>query len=219
MLPGIPFYTTPQGRGVIPEDHPSFFGQARSLAFKEADLVLVVGTRLNYVSSYGLPPRFSTSARFVRIDVERGGDRDVRSRLALGIVGRCAHGARASCAQRGSALNADRYGPWRDRLGATERAKLPKHEAALATDQVPIHPLRLCKEIRDFIGRDTILVRRRTGDPQLRPPVDPELPSRPPAQLGAVRHDGRRAAVRHRRQGGEARTIRSSCCTATAPSG
>ena len=54
-------------------------------------------------------------------------------------------------------MNADRYGPWRDRLGATERAKLPKHEAALATDQVPIHPLRLCKEIRDFIGRDTIL--------------------------------------------------------------
>ncbi len=154
-LSGIPFYTTPQGRGAIPEDHPSFFGQARSLAFKEADLVLAIGTRLNYVFSYGLPPRFSTSARFVRIDASAE-EIETSLGLALGIVAD-ARTVLGQLCERGSALNADRYGPWRDRLGATERAKLPKHEAALATDQVPIHPLRLCKEIRDFIGRDTIL--------------------------------------------------------------
>jgi len=28
----------------------------------------------------------------------------------------------------------------------------------IATDQIPIHPLRLCKEVRDFIDRETILV-------------------------------------------------------------
>jgi len=41
---GVPFYTTPQGRGVIPEDHAHFFGHSRSQAFKEADFVLVVGS-------------------------------------------------------------------------------------------------------------------------------------------------------------------------------
>ena len=39
-----------------------------------------------------------------------------------------------------------------------ERDGLLKEEKELSTDQVPIHPLRLCKEIRDFVDRDSILV-------------------------------------------------------------
>ena len=48
--------------------------------------MLVVGTRLNYVYSYGKPPRFSADATFVRIDVdpdEIGGS----ERVDIGIVG------------------------------------------------------------------------------------------------------------------------------------
>ena len=37
---GIPFYTTPQGRGVVPDDHALSFLAMRSSAFKEADLIL-----------------------------------------------------------------------------------------------------------------------------------------------------------------------------------
>src|SRR5262249_29492616 len=44
---GIPFYTTPQGRGVIAEDHQRSFPAARSTAFREADTVLVIGARAN----------------------------------------------------------------------------------------------------------------------------------------------------------------------------
>ncbi len=154
-LSGIPFYTTPQGRGVVPEDHPFFFAQARSQAFKEADLVIVIGTRLNYVVSYAEPPRFSSTAKVVRIDIDAA-EIDGSLRLELGIVG----DARAVIDQISGALGditPDTYSEWRDKLEATEKAKLPKHEASLATDQVPIHPLRLCKEVRDFIDRDTIL--------------------------------------------------------------
>jgi len=152
---GIPFYTTPQGRGVVPEDHPFFFAQARSQAFKEADLVIVIGTRLNYVVSYAEPPRFSPTAKIVRIDIDPA---EVSSslRLELGIIG----DAGAVINQIIEALG-DRtpepYSEWRARLAATEKAKLSKHELSLSTDQVPIHPLRLCKEVRDFIDRDTIL--------------------------------------------------------------
>ena len=38
-----------------------------------------------------------------------------------------------------------------------EAKRAPVAELALANDQLPIHPLRLCREIRDFIDRDTIL--------------------------------------------------------------
>ena len=44
---GIPFYTTPQGRGVLPDDHPLSFLTMRSAAYREADLIIVIGTRMN----------------------------------------------------------------------------------------------------------------------------------------------------------------------------
>jgi len=53
------FYTTPQGRGVVPEHHRFFYANARSKALREADVVLVVGTRLNYVFGDGQTVRFT----------------------------------------------------------------------------------------------------------------------------------------------------------------
>src|SRR5919198_3104658 len=41
---GLPFYTTPVGRGVVPDDHRLCFPAARATAFREADLMLVIGT-------------------------------------------------------------------------------------------------------------------------------------------------------------------------------
>ncbi len=154
---GIPFYTTPQGRGVVPEDHPYFFGHARSQAFKEADFVLVVGTRLNYVVSYGRPPRFAADATLVRIDIDPD-EIDTSERVDIGVVG----DAGAVLDQIRATVAADglvsRFAPWREALRRNEEGRIARHEASLATDQLPIHPLRLCKEVRDFIDRDAILV-------------------------------------------------------------
>ncbi|OGA80045.1 MAG: hypothetical protein A3G81_33660 [Betaproteobacteria bacterium RIFCSPLOWO2_12_FULL_65_14] len=154
---GIPFYTTPQGRGVVPEDHRCFFGHARSKAFKEADLVIVVGTRLNYVFGYGRPPRFSPSATLVRIDIDPQ-QTATSQHAALTIT---AH-ARVTLTQLHAAVAAEdlprRYAAWRETLAQEETKRKQAFEASIATNAMPIHPLRLCKEIRDFIGRDTILV-------------------------------------------------------------
>src|SRR5204863_25477 len=50
---GIPFYTTPISRGTVPEDHELAFLNARAKAFGEADALLAVGTRFNYVLQFG----------------------------------------------------------------------------------------------------------------------------------------------------------------------
>jgi thiamine pyrophosphate-dependent acetolactate synthase large subunit-like protein len=153
----IPFYTTPQGRGVVPEDHRCFFGHARSKAFKEADLVLVVGTRLNYVFSYGRPPRFSASATLVRIDNDPE-EAATSQHAALTITA----DARMALTQLHEAVASAglprRFSAWREILAQEEGKRSQVFEQSIATSAVPIHPLRLCKEIRDFISRDTILV-------------------------------------------------------------
>jgi acetolactate synthase-1/2/3 large subunit len=154
---GVPFYTTPQGRGAVPEDHPFFYASARSVAFKEADFVLVVGTRLNYVFSYASAPRFSAAAKLVRIDADPA-EIDGSERVDIGIVGDAGAVLKQLTDAASDYLRPERYAGWRGRLSAEETVRAQKQEAALATDQVPIHPLRLCKEVRDFIDRDTILV-------------------------------------------------------------
>ena len=66
----MPFYTTPQGRGVVPDDHALSFPTARSTAFREADLLLLIGTRINYVIGHLSPPRFNATARLIQVDID-----------------------------------------------------------------------------------------------------------------------------------------------------
>ncbi len=153
----IPFYTTPQGRGVIPEDHELCFLHARSTAFQEADLILVVGTRLNYVIGYAQPPRFAANAKLVQIDLdpaEIGRNRPPD----IGIVGDARTVLRQLIEAADGRVDSKRYAEWLAHLAAIDRGKRAAQEAAMRTDQVPIHPLRLCKEVRDFLDRDAILV-------------------------------------------------------------
>ena len=83
---GIPFYTTPQGRGVVPEDHELCFPNARSTALKDADAILVVGTRVNYVFGHMRPPRFRADAKLIRIDVDSA-EINGTQRLDVGLIG------------------------------------------------------------------------------------------------------------------------------------
>lgn len=154
---GIPFYTTPQSRGVIPEDHRYCYLTARSTAFREADLILVVGTRMNYVISHAAPPRFNAEAKIVRIDIDADEIASSPRSLALGIVADAKVAlADLTAALRGRVGEAS-FQAWRDRLRGQNRSKLDEQERILASDAAPIHPLRLCREVRDFMVRDAIL--------------------------------------------------------------
>jgi acetolactate synthase-1/2/3 large subunit len=157
-LTGIPFFSTPQGRGVIEEDHPLSLLAARSAAFREADVVLVAGTRLNHMIGFGRPPRFAEDATFIQIDIapdEIGHNRPVD----VGLVGDAKVVLRQLVDEARPAF-ADRpaRSAWVDKLAAIDARKAAEHEAAISTDQVPIHPLRLAKEVRDVAARDGILV-------------------------------------------------------------
>src|SRR5262249_54350600 len=67
---GIPFYTTPISRGTVPEDHALSFLNARVTAFSEADVLLVVGTRFNYVIQFGNAPRFAPGSKVIHVDID-----------------------------------------------------------------------------------------------------------------------------------------------------
>ena len=154
---GIPFLATPQGRGAVPEDHALSFIAARSVALREADVVLMIGTRLNYVVSHGRAPRFNPEGKLIQVDldaVEIGRTRDVDA----GIVGDARAVIRQLLEANQGRVQPVRYSAWVKKLAAAHEERWRATEAQMGSDQTPIHPLRLCKEIRDWIDRDAVLV-------------------------------------------------------------
>jgi thiamine pyrophosphate-dependent acetolactate synthase large subunit-like protein len=154
---GIPFYTTPLSRGSIPEDHELAFLFARARAFSEADVVLNVGSRFNYVIQFGRPPRWAADVKVIQVDVdpaELGHNRPAD----VPIFGDARAVLSQLTAEAKGTLDKGRYRTWVERLKSIDAEKGLESEKAMSDDKVPIHPLRLCKEVRDFLRRDAILV-------------------------------------------------------------
>ena len=155
---GIPFWTTPQGRGVIPEDHSLSFLSARSTAFRECDLILELGTRQSYVISFGLAPRWNAKAKLIQVDIdatEIGRNRPADVGI-VGDVGAVLHQFQAAAEGR---LDPSLYQEWTSYLANLDRMKLAEAEKRISVGTSrPMHPLRLCKEVRDWLPRDAVLV-------------------------------------------------------------
>jgi thiamine pyrophosphate-dependent acetolactate synthase large subunit-like protein len=152
---GIPFYTTPQGRGVVPDDHPYSYLTMRSTAFRDADLIIILGTRMNYVIGHAAPPRFGANAKIARIEID--GEELGRSarNVDIPILGDC----KSVLEQLIDALpakTADKFTGWRQKLADGEAAKRTGPGGNYPTDG-DIHPLRLCEEVKNFAKRDAIL--------------------------------------------------------------
>ncbi len=65
----LPFLASPLGKGVLDDAHPLSVGAARSHALREADVIFLMGARLNWIMHYGLPPRFNKDVRIIQLDV------------------------------------------------------------------------------------------------------------------------------------------------------
>ena len=155
---GIPFYTTPQGRGVVPEDHECCFPAARSTAFRDADLIVVLGTRLNYIVAHLAAPRFSADATIARIDIDVDEIAESPRKLDIPIVA----DAKTALGQLNKAIEGridpSQYELWRNSLAENEASKRSAPGSNSLSDAVPIHPLRLCEEVKNFMNRDAVLV-------------------------------------------------------------
>jgi acetolactate synthase-1/2/3 large subunit len=154
---GIPFWTKPISRGLIPEDHALSFLNARSKAFTETDCVLAVGTRFDWMIQFGRPPRFAADMKVIHVDVnpaELGHNREVD----VPIAGDARAVLEQLTAEAAGQIRPNMYASWTGKLRTLDAEKGADQDKAMSSDELPMHPLRLCKEVRDFIRRDAILV-------------------------------------------------------------
>ncbi len=145
---GVPVYLNGMGRGCLPPDHPCFFQLSRKEALADADVVLVVGTPLDFRVGYGTEPTFAHGAKVIQVDVD-GAEIGRNRPIEVGIVG----DSRSVLSQLESgARPAVGASSWRERLREFERRRAEAQRAHEESDQRPIHHFRLARAI-DTVGR------------------------------------------------------------------
>ncbi|MFW9994757.1 MAG: thiamine pyrophosphate-binding protein [Candidatus Odinarchaeota archaeon] len=157
-----PVTSTVFARGVLPDDHPLFFIQAGYGALGaqgDADLVVAIGTKIGDLDNWGRPPFWKECElqKMIQIDVDPqmiGMNRPI----TLGLVG----DAKATVAKLLDVIKtrtkARSTPPKIEEIRAAQDAWLNEYLELGQSDQVPLHPLRVIKEIRDFFPRDAISI-------------------------------------------------------------
>ena len=68
---GIPYLAMSMAKGILPDTHPQSAGAARSLALKDADVVMLIGARLNWLLSHGKGKSWGDKPKkFIQVDIE-----------------------------------------------------------------------------------------------------------------------------------------------------
>ena len=152
----IPVVTRNAGRGIVPDYHPlaMCIGSNKhpvcAAALQAADLIIIVGTRTGYTLS---KDAFPAGKKILRIDINGAAISDQLD-ITLGLVG----DAKAVLTQLTEAMEEKKHTQWVKMLVDSRDQMVAFMGQAFTSDQTPIHPLRLCYELRKHIDKDTILV-------------------------------------------------------------
>lgn len=169
----LPVFTNGMGRGTIPMNHPNCLPLARGTGVREADVVLALGTPMDFRLKYG---QFGEATRLIQVDqdaAELGRNRAVD----VGIIGsagavleqltdamrREPSDARSHPGTDSRELAAQRpatrpHSAWMARLQGVEEDKRTAQATWEQSDEVPVHQYRLARELNRLVDENTIVI-------------------------------------------------------------
>lgn len=157
---GVPAFTVEQARGLIDDEHPLCFGYAdgalngAARRFREADVVLLLGKRLDHRYRYG--QIFGPEAKLIQADpapAEIGRNRGVAVGL-LGDLGAIAEQLTAAAGRGGGKAD---IAPWVAQLTQDRTAWLEQMRGN-ATAEEPMHPVDVFAGIEHLLDADTFII-------------------------------------------------------------
>ncbi|MFP3143930.1 MAG: thiamine pyrophosphate-binding protein [Caldisphaera sp.] len=151
------------GRGSISEDFPSLLLPSLPGALEaqtEADVVLIAGSRLGDLDYWGKPPAWGDfkDQRTIHIDIT-GEDIGLNRPVDIGIVG----DVKVVLSQLLEAIKRiippkKDYPERLEKYKESEREYLKNMEDLSYSNSIPIHPLRVVREVREFFPKDSISI-------------------------------------------------------------
>jgi 2-hydroxyacyl-CoA lyase 1 len=154
----VPFLASPMGKGVMPDNHSLSVGAARSHALQNADVVFLMGARLNWIMHFGLPPRFNKDVRIIQLDIapETIGQ---NAPTAVALVG----DGKAIVGQLNKALEKREWVypkdmPWHAAIAEKAAANAAQIAPQLVDDTAPANYYRALKDVAAWAPEDAIII-------------------------------------------------------------
>ena len=156
---GLPTLTNGMGRGIVPGGHELLVTKARSVALGAADLVVVVGTPLDFRLGYGVfggKEEGSTPARVVHV-ADSPGQLATHAELTASVCGDLTLVLDGLQAAVEGATKPD-WSTWRARLADTVAAAAARDAELLGAEADPIHPARIYGELVPRLADDAVVI-------------------------------------------------------------
>jgi acetolactate synthase-1/2/3 large subunit len=150
----LPVITNGQARGVLPGGHELLVTRARGLALAEADLVIVVGTPLDFRLRYGKFGHGDAPADVVHVADSAAGVA-THVPLAAAVAGDL---TAFFTGLAGMASAAARDADWLPGLRDLVRSSLARDAPLLAAEADPIHPVRVYGELLAQLADDAVVI-------------------------------------------------------------
>jgi acetolactate synthase I/II/III large subunit len=153
----IPVVPNGMGRGILPAGHPLLVPRARGKAFGGADLVVVVGTPLDFRLGFGSFGAGTEAAKVVHLADSAG---QVATHLdlaasAAGDLTAVLDGVRGAWEL---AIRRPSYADWLEQLAQAAAAAVAGDADMLTSDADPIHPARIYGELLPRLAEDSVLI-------------------------------------------------------------
>ena len=152
-----PVFLNAMGRGSIPSDHPNLGSLGRRYGLVKSDAVILIGTPIDFRLGYGADTMFPQNPKLVEIMMDAGKIGQNRD-IDVGVVG----DSKAVLQQIMDGLRDTGYKSpgkgWVEEVITEDQALKAADEPMLNSDQSPIHPMRLMKELRDTLDSDATVI-------------------------------------------------------------
>jgi len=153
---GIPFLSSPMGKGVVSDIHENCVSGARSLALQGADVILLVGARLNWMFSYGGAPTFSESVKIIQIDICME-ELHSNKQAEVALMGDATQVLKQLIQATAEFPKSDIV-LWWDKLKAKLQSNAVSLEKKILDDSKPIKYHFILSKIASLIPKDSIIV-------------------------------------------------------------
>jgi thiamine pyrophosphate-dependent acetolactate synthase large subunit-like protein len=150
---GIPVCLNGLGRGCFPPDHELYYARARGAALGGCDVALVIGVPLDFRLGFGAS--ISEEAKLIQLDFAPSRLEKTRQ-PDLALAGDI--GATLTAIRESAPGDPKRTTSWVEGLRRIETEKRAEEQETLDDSRSPLHPMRVYKELGDFLDRDAIVV-------------------------------------------------------------
>ena len=146
---GIPFLPMSMAKGLLPDDHPQCAASARSLVLGQADVVMLVGARLNWLLNHGKGKKWNPNAKLIQLDA-CAEEMDSNRPIDAPVVGSI-HASLDAILSKMEPFNIRCGEAWMNSINAVKKANAEKMKKKLNAETAPMNYFNSLKVVSDVL--------------------------------------------------------------------